>query len=375
VTPRLVLAGLGHAHLFVLEALAQRRLGEVQVLVCTAETHHVYSGMVPGWLAGRYTRDDVSLDTERLCRQAGAQHVPQHVIGVDATARQVRLASGETLSFDLCSIAVGSVPSGLDGPGVREHALPLKPLAQVEVLRARLAEIAAAGGGPVVIVGAGLAGLEIAFAMRTRLLVHGVPASHAPITVCGADSVLVAERGERVAARIRRACARRAITVRLGARVTAVEADRLVLQDGEGVPSACTVWATGAAAPTWLAASGLPVDARGFLRVDAQQRVVGQAHVFAAGDCATPEGWPATPKAGVHAVRMGPVLVRALAAALAGRADGPPHQPQRRFLALLDTGDGRAIGSRAGLVVEGRWVRWWKDRLDQSFVQRFRAPG
>lgn len=370
-----MLAGLGHAHLFVLEALARRRLGAAEVLVCTGEDRHVYSGMVPGWLAGRYRRDDVSLDTDALCRHAGAQRVPQHVVGLDPTARTVRLANGDTLAFDRCSVAVGSVPAGLDVSGVREHALPLKPLARVDALRERLQAIAAAGGGAVVIVGAGLAGLEIAFAARTLLLGCGVPASSAPIVVCGAESALVAERGARVAARLQRACARRSITVRLGARVAEVRADAVVLHDGDVLASACTVWATGAAAPAWLAASGLPVDARGFLRVDPQQRVVGQPHVFAAGDCATPDARPTTAKAGVHAVRMGPVLVRSLAASLGGGGAEPHHRPPRRVLALVDTGDGRAIGSRGAFVVEGRWVRWWKDWLDQSFVRRFRVGG
>jgi NADH dehydrogenase FAD-containing subunit len=98
--------------------------------------------------------------------------------------------------------------------------------------------------------------------------------------------------------------------------------------------------------------------------------------VFATGDCAS---WPghALPKAGVHAVRMGPVLAGNLRAALLGPADAgvlKAHRPQRHFLALLATGDGRAIASRGPFGAEGAWAWRWKDRIDRRFLRQFELP-
>jgi NADH dehydrogenase FAD-containing subunit len=98
--------------------------------------------------------------------------------------------------------------------------------------------------------------------------------------------------------------------------------------------------------------------------------------VFASGDCAS---WPGAglPKAGVHAVRMGPVLAGNLRAALrgpAGAADLRPHRPQRHFLALLATGDGRAIASRGPFGAEGAWAWRWKDHIDRRFLRQFEVP-
>ena len=80
----------------------------------------------------------------------------------------------------------------------------------------------------------------------------------------------------------------------------------------------------------------LAVDDRGFVRTDEQLRSVSHPQVFATGDCAS---WPghALPKAGVHAVRMGPVLANNLRAALGGSTLPQAFSPQRRFLALLAT--------------------------------------
>lgn len=372
MSTKLVLVGLGHAHLFVLEAAARGRLGNVALTVVTGDDTHVYSGMVPGWIRDRYTGAQLSLDVPALCAWAGARHVAHHAVGLDAEARSVRLANGETCAFDWCSLAVGSRPAGLQQvSGAAQHALPLKPLANVAQLRDRLDALAARGSGAITVVGGGLAGLEVAFAMRTRLDARlGATASRdVSVTILTRDARLLPDRPV-VAARVQRALDRRGIACRAHVAIDAVHVDHVQLASAATVPSDLTVWATGAEPPAWLRASGLPTDARGFLLVDGHLRT-GASHVFAAGDCATPRSRPETAKAGVYAVRMGPVLARTLGAVASGRALPAPYTPQRHFLTLIDTGDGRAIAHRAGWTAEGRWVMWWKDALDRSFVRRF----
>ena len=139
------------------------------------------------------------------------------------------------------------------------------------------------------------------------------------------------------------------------------------------------LWATGAEAHDWqrepARRGALAVDDAGFIRIDARLRSVSHPQVFAAGDCAS---WPGQglPKAGVHAVRMGPVLANNLRAALGGRPGGlAEHRPQSRFLALLATGDGRAIVSRGPFGTEGAWAWRWKDHIDRRFLERLRVVG
>ncbi len=372
MTARLVLAGLGHAHLFVLEALARGRFEDIEVVLCTGETAHVYSGMLPGWLAGRYPREALTLDVTRLCERAGARHVAHHVQALDAPARTVTLANGETLSWDVCSLAVGSQPAALEVPGVRAHAVSLKPMLQTGTLPARLDALVARGGGAIVVVGAGLAGLEVALALRARMRAAGITPDRAPITVLDAAFTLIPDRAPALARRLRRACARHAITLQLGVRVREVEAAVVHTEHGEAISSDLTLWATGPAAPAWLAQSGLPVDARGFLLVDDALRSTGASHVFAAGDVATLASAPDTPRSGVYAVRMGPVLASNLAAVARRTSDVVSFRPQRHALVLVNTGDGRAIASRGRWALEGAWAMWWKDAVDRAFMARWR---
>jgi len=147
--------------------------------------------------------------------------------------------------------------------------------------------------------------------------------------------------------------------------------------EGAGRPlfADLVVWAPGAAPPPLLAASpGLPLDPAGFLRVRSTLQVEGFDELFAAGDCATLAEHPWVPKAGVYAVRQGPVLDANLRAHLAGAALRP-YRPQRVFLALLNLGDRRALAVRRPFVAGGRLAWHLKDRIDRRFVARFRAAG
>mgnify|MGYP003437930700 FL=1 len=95
---------------------------------------------------------------------------------------------------------------------------------------------------------------------------------------------------------------------------------------------------------------------------------VSHPQLLAVGDCAA---WASPlPKAGVYAVRMGPVLAHNLRAALEGRPL-QAYEPQTRTLALLATADGRAIASRGRWSLQGRWLWHWKDHIDRSFLRRF----
>jgi selenide,water dikinase len=129
------------------------------------------------------------------------------------------------------------------------------------------------------------------------------------------------------------------------------------------------LWVTGVRAPAWPRASGLAVDEHGFVRVDRQLRSVSHPAVFAAGDLAHLTGQE-RPKSGVYAVRAGPVLAANLRRAIRGQALRP-FRAQRQALALIGTGDRRAIASRGWFCAEGRWVWWWKDWIDRRFMARF----
>lgn len=371
MTPTLLLAGLGHAHLFVLEAIAKGQFPPCRVIVCTAERSHVYSGMVPGWLGGRYTLAELSIDVAARCAASGVEHEPHHVVAIDAHAKHVRLDDDRVIAFDVCSLAVGSLPAGMEKPGVQAYAWPLKPLHNVQAIAREIDLLATRETGQVTVVGSGLAGIEMALAVRARLEGSGANARAFGIRIVTREATLFSERGRRFTAKLQRACDRQQVQVHAGVLVQGLTATHVLLNGDRTLPSDVTIWATGPAAAPWLAQGGLSVEARGFVLVNDHLQSVNAPHVFAAGDCATLASAPTTDKAGVYAVRMGPHLARALVQALASEPVREAYTPQRRWLTLVNTGDGSAVASWGPLSAEGAWAMRLKDRIDRAFMARF----
>lgn len=363
---RLLLVGAGHAHLEVLRRLAShRRAGVELTLVSLADRHH-YSGMVPGFLQGQYEEREITFDLPALAADAGGRFVRARATALDPTAREVHLEDGGALGYDLVSFNVGSRSAGDDEGSVRSHAARVKPLSRVAQLRQKLQELP--GEPRAVIVGGGAAGVEIACAIATFLDKAGC---RRQVTILESSDSILADYSQRFRRRAQAVLAGRGIEVRTGVRVETVEAGAVRIQDGGRLKSDLTVWLTGAAAWPLFESSGLPVDEKGFLLVDDSLRSIADPRVFGAGDCVTPERHPGTPKAGVFAVREAPILWRSLVAAIAG-GKPPRYEPQKSFLSLLNTGDGKALLRYKGLVSHSRWAWRLKDRIDRRFMARYR---
>ena len=362
----LLLAGGGHAHVFVLEAFARRPEPGLRLTLVAQDRFSPYSGMLPGHMAGLYRREEMHIDLERLARRCGAVLIEDDVRRIVPDARQVCLGSGEVLAYDLLSVDIGIVPDLTGIEGAAEHALTVKPIGSLLPKWDRLLADADRGDGPhrVAIVGGGIAGICLAFAAASRLRRMG-----AEITLIGAGPSPEVNAG--MARRVRHALKRRGVALLSGDPVVAIDRHGVILANGDSVAADAVLVSTHAAPPRVIREAALAKDGRGFLAIGPTLQVLGRDDVFAAGDCATMVAHP-RPKAGVFAVRQGPVLARNLRRALRGKPL-EAYVPQRDHLVLIGTGDGSAIGGRGRwLSFEGRWAWRLKDWLDRRFMRRFR---
>lgn len=367
MSQHLVLIGGGHTHVQVLRRWASEPVPGVRLTVLVDRPIAVYSGMVPGFVAGDYSASDLEIDVASLAKQASAELVLAKATRVDAAERRVEVEGGDPIGYDVASLNVGSTVHGLDIPGVREHALATRPIWRFVEETVRRVETAS-GTPRVAVVGAGAGGVELAFTLEARLRALG--ASPAVTLVDRANAPLTGYP-PRAVKRVLREAERRGIHLRLDSTVQRIDPDAVVFSAGAKLPSDMIVWVTGAAAPTWLADGDLPLDERGFVRVRDTLQVEGVDTLFAVGDCATLVEHPWVPRAGVYAVREGPILDDNLRASLVG-APLRRYNPQREFLTLLNIGDRRAIGTKWGLAFQGAWVWRWKDRIDRRFIAGFR---
>lgn len=360
LTRDLVLIGGGHAHALLLRAWGMNPLPGARLTLINPGPVAPYTGMLPGHIAGHYSRDDLMIDLVPLARHAGARVVLDRVTGIDRAARRVILAGRDPLRYDIASIDIG-IGSGLpEVPGFADHATAAKPLGDYAARWA--AFVAARPTHPrVVIIGAGIGGVELALASAARL------GAGAGVTVLEQGEAVLPGLGTGARAALLSHLARFGVTVLTNARPARIEPRAVVLEDGRLLPSDFTLSVVGGRPQGWLAETGFALT-DGFVRVGPTLQSSDPA-IFAVGDCAHLSHAP-RPKAGVFAVRQAPILLHNLRAALGG---GPlrAFQPQRDYLKLISTGGKGAVADKFGLRLDGDWLWRLKDRIDRKFMAKF----
>jgi NADH dehydrogenase len=303
------------------------------------------------------------------------------IVGHDPDARTVELRTrdgeGEQLPYDQLLLALGSVSRVLPVPGLAEHAVGFKSLADAIWLRNHVVETLEAANASedparrdelltYVFVGGGYAGLEAlaelqdfaADAMESypRARLHGMR-----WVLVEATGRVLPEIDAGLADYALRELRGRGIDIRLETTLEEVGADRARLSSGETLPTRTVVWTAGVAPHPSLRRLNLPLDERGRVPVDDHLRVRGSDSVWAVGDCAAaPDpGGGFYPPTAQHAVRQGPVAARNIAAEL-GVGDARPFE-YRGNASFVNLGRYKAVGRVGGRKFRG-FPAWWMAR-------------
>ena len=374
----LVFVGGGHSHVGVLRMFAMRPEPGVRITVICTDIDTPYSGMLPGYISGHYSFDDVHIDLGRLCAFAGARFYHDAVVGIDRERRLVLCRDRPPVPYDLLSINVGSTPQVRHIEGAAALAVPVKPIAHFNQRWLALLDKARqwpVQRGPltVAVVGGGAGGVELVLSVQYRLRKELKALGRNPETLrcvllTSGDSILPTHNAW-VRQRFERVLRERHVQLHTRAEVVKVSPGCLHTRDGRTFDADETLWVTQAGGPQWLRDTGLAVNGAGFVRVRDTLQTLTDPAIFAAGDIADFTDRPLE-KAGVFAVRMGQPLAENLRRSLRGEPL-KPYRPQRHWLALISTGDRHAVASRGALGFAGDWVWRWKDHIDRTFMRRF----
>jgi selenide,water dikinase len=311
---RLVLVGAGHAHL------------NVALMLISLDDYHHYSGMVPGYLQGTYTEEAITVDLAGLAERAGGRFLKAKATGLDPQAQTIQLEDTSPVEYDLVSFNLGSQAAGADAETVKQHAVLVKPFSQATHLRQRIQTFAQEKKERVChvsVVGGGAAGFEVSCTLDAVLDQAG---QRHHVSLFEASQNILAGYSDGFRSQAEQILNRKGIAICTGQRVSGVHSDTVEVEKGSPVPSDLTVWLSGAAASSVFHHSGLSVDDRGFLLVNEALHSIDAPRVFGVGDCSTLAAYPHTPKAGVYAVRQGPVLWESLTAVLNGKSL-PQYEP------------------------------------------------
>jgi NADH dehydrogenase FAD-containing subunit len=426
----LVLIGGGHSHAIVLKMFGMKPLPSVRLTLISDVLYAPYSGMLPGHVAGFYDYDECHIDLRSLAEFAGCQILVDRAIAIDFNKNLVICQTLAPVNFDVLSVDIGSTPATLSVPGAVEYAIPAKPVP--EFLASWNQLISARQNHPekplrIAIVGGGAGGVELALNMQSRLTKEEGFGSGffngcngwilkqrgkfkqekgLEINLFHSGGELMPGHNKRVRRRLKEILINRGVKLHLMEKVSAVQNQKMMeiasdsqcpMPDSQcpmpnarcpmphapcpmpnaqiycesGLKIECDriFWVTQASAAHWIGESGLAIDSNGFMQVNDCLQSVSHPNVFGAGDIATMVNYP-RPKAGVFAVRQGKPLWENLQQFL---LDKPlkPFAPQEKYLALIGTGNKRAIASRGSWMWESALLWYWKDWIDRQFMQKF----
>jgi selenide, water dikinase len=374
----IVLIGGGHSHVGVLKSFGMQPMAGVRITLICTDMHTPYSGMLPGYVAGHYSYDDVHIDLSRLCVFAGARLFKDEVIGIDRVNKKVLCRNRPPVPYDQLSINIGSTPQLGGVPGAADYAVAVKPIQRFNERWLSLVERVKqhAGATTIAVVGAGAGGVELTLAMqfrlRNELTALGRNPDELAFHVFTSSATILPTHNAGVRHRFDRVLAQRGVVVHRNAAVTQVQQQaRSVLHTSNGstLDADEIIWVTRAGGAAWLQSTGLALDAEGFIQVQDTLQTVTDPAIYAAGDIASMVNYPLE-KAGVFAVRQGKPLTENLRRAVQGTAL-QAYRPQTSWLALISTGDKYAVASRGALGFAGAKVWQWKDWIDRCFMAKF----
>jgi NADH dehydrogenase len=371
--PVVLVVGSGFAGFHCMRRLEKHLPADAaELLLASSADYLLYSPLLPNVAAGVVEPRHIAVGLHATLRQAKV--LLGHVVAVDLQGRTATLrrtdGSSQEVAWDRLVLAPGGVTRTFDIPGVAEHALGLKTLAEAAFLRDHvLRELENADAADdhdrrracctFVVVGAGYSGTETAAQMQ---LVTSRAAADYPrlrpgdlrwVLVDLAPRVL-AELGQGLGDDAMAVLRRRGVEVRLGTTVEEATADGVRLSDGETIPTHTLVWCTGVTPSPLIETLGLPTE-RGRLTVRADLQVPDHPGVFAFGDAAAvpdlTQPGKLTGQTAQHAQRQGKVAARNVAASLGfGKAVDYRH---RDLGFVVDLGGFDAVASPLGLTLGG----------------------
>lgn len=363
-----ILVGAGHVNLYVAahaETLAER--GARVVLVDPAEFW--YSGLATGMLGGMYEPAEDQVDLRALTAAHGAEFIQDRVETVETGARRLRLAGGGDLTYDYLSINVGSRVNvdAIAGAATDPSVWSVKPISNLWKLREHLETRFREGDTPrVAVLGGGPTGSEVAANLTALATRHDIDM---PVTLATHSDRLIKQAPAGAARALQRKLTRRGVAIRTHTRIVRREGESLITEDGSRIHADVVVLATGLETNPLVHETGLPTLSKNGLRINGKLHSIADARVFAGGDCAAMEGFD-LPKLGVFGVRQAAYIHANLLASMEGKPLAE-YEPQKRYLAILNLGDGTALSTWGPFWLNGRSSMWLKEFIDERFLEGY----
>ncbi len=363
-TKQLVLIGGGHANVQVLKKLCMNNIKGLHTILISEHFEAIYSGMTPGFIHEDFSKEEISIDLQRLCFNAGATFIKDKVIKLDTNLKELHLQNFPSVNYDLLSINTGSISNtkkiNIENSSkcffVKPISLLVKNLSQID-------QIVKSNKNKIVIIGGGVASYELAFSLKRRY------ESFFEITILGKKTLKEKNLNKKTKNDLKRIAKNLNIKECQG-EVISISEKYLTLNNGKKIDCDLSLISTGASIESWLLESNLTKDEKGFIKVNENLLSINDKNIFVTGDACSIENKP-KPKSGVMAVRQGETLKENIFLKLTGKKL-IKFKPQKNWLYLIGTYKNYALLNYFFLSFHSQWCWRLKVWIDRNFINNFK---
>lgn len=361
---KLVLAGGGHGHINILKQLIKNPVKDCEITLITDYKRQYYSGMLPGFIEGIYTEDEISFNVEDLCKKAGVRYIKEKIIEIDGNRKVVKTEDlngskeNREYEFDFISMNLGSY--AINKYKIGENATYVKPISSIVEFMKKIdksKEKSPDKKKKLVIIGGGASGIELSFAFRERY-------KDMDIEVISKRDILY-RFNEKTRNKAKKEMERKNIHLHLNESLTEVLENEIITSRGKYFYDYLVI--SNGVSGTKVKYSGYDVTDENFLIVDSN--LCANKYSIAMGDMICIREYPSTPKAGVFAIRQAPILYGNLMNMLKGIDARTSYTPQDKYLQVLNCGNKSAIMNYSDYSFKGR-ISWIiKDHIDRGYMK------
>ncbi len=373
---KIILIGGGHSNIQVIKSWAMNPPKNAKLILISDQANAPYSGMLPLYIKGEYTFDEVHFDLRRICALAHVDFIESKVTKIDPEKKIILLENRPSVSYDYASINTGIIPleSFLDYSKEKDEkrVVFLKPISKLiykfEII---LQEITKSNKTlHLAMIGGGAAGIEMTFMIQARLQDLN---KNCNLSLFHNTKELLKGHHVRSQELIVQNLQKSGIKIYLNTEINSFKDNTLTSNNNETYPCDFLFVSTHAMAPSWPKESGLSVCSEGFIKVDNFLNVINSPSLFAAGDCIQFSNFKLN-KAGVYAVRQGPILKHNLRHVIGEEKSFIPYKPQKSILGLIHSGVDDVIYSKGRFVHSGKRYYKLKKYIDKKFMENFGLP-
>jgi NADH dehydrogenase len=357
--PHAIIVGAGFGGL---SAVGRLRKAGVRVTIIDRNLYSTFQPLLYQVATGGLNPGDIAYPVGGFTARRGTRYIRGELAAIDAQTRTIKLADGRELGYDYLILATGVSANYFGVKGAAENTFGLYTRADSIVLRDHImsgfeqlsADTDSHRELAITVVGGGATGVELAGTLGElrREALHAtfpdVDPSRVHVQLVEMAPALLMPFHPKLREYTRKQLAARGVDIRLDTRILEVLPDRVVLSDGQSLPSDLTVWAAGVAAPRPVAGWNLPQGEGGRIIVGPDLRVQGDDRIFAVGDIAVYPDQP-SPQLAQPALQEG----KHAAGQIVRLLHGEPTEP----FSYHDKGIMATIGRRSAVVQLARGAR------------------